>query len=149
MPMSSPAESSSGPPEFPGLIDASVWIMSRMVTLPAPGHGPAQGADDALGDRVVEAEGIADGDDLLPDLEVARRADDDGRQAAERSFELEDGDVLGRVAADERRLDLPLVGQADHELVALVDDVEVGDDVALVVPDEAGPAAPPDGSSDE
>jgi hypothetical protein len=37
IPMSSPAELKSGPPEFPGLIEASVWIMSRMVTPPAPG----------------------------------------------------------------------------------------------------------------
>ncbi len=36
IPMSCPAESSSGPPELPGLMAASVWIMSRMVTPPMP-----------------------------------------------------------------------------------------------------------------
>jgi hypothetical protein len=34
MPIRYPPESISGPPEFPGLIDASVWIMSRIVTPP-------------------------------------------------------------------------------------------------------------------
>ncbi len=36
MPISRPALSNSGPPELPGLIAASVWIMSRMVTPPMP-----------------------------------------------------------------------------------------------------------------
>ena len=72
-----------------------------------------------------------------------------GARPLDALVELEDGDVLGRVAADQRGLDLPLIGQADHELVALLDDVEVGDDVALVVPDEAGAAARRTGSSDE
>jgi len=36
MPISSPAELSSGPPELPGLIEASVWIMLGMETPPAP-----------------------------------------------------------------------------------------------------------------
>ena len=35
MPISRPAESSSGPPELPGLIDASVWIKCSMGGLPA------------------------------------------------------------------------------------------------------------------
>ena len=34
-PIIRPAESRSGPPEFPGLIDASVWITSEMIRFPS------------------------------------------------------------------------------------------------------------------
>ena len=39
MPMTSPLESSSGPPEFPGLMAASVWIM--LLSVSRRGAGPA------------------------------------------------------------------------------------------------------------
>ena len=74
IPMSSPAESRSGPPEFPGLMEASVWIISRMVTPPAPGMLRPRALTMPVVTVVVEPERIADGDDLLPDLEVPGRA---------------------------------------------------------------------------
>src|SRR4030066_111689 len=83
IPMSLPAESRSGPPELPGLMDASVWIISRIVTPPAPGMLRA------------------------PPLFAPR--------------------------------------QGDVEDVAVLDDVEVRDDMPPVVPDETGPAAAGDG----
>ena len=34
--MTSPSALTSGPPELPGLIDASVWIMSKYADAPSP-----------------------------------------------------------------------------------------------------------------
>ena len=41
MPMTSPAELSNGPPEFPGLMAASVWISPPRVSVPPPELSPA------------------------------------------------------------------------------------------------------------
>ena len=75
MPMSSPLEFEQRPARIAG-VDRGVGLdhvadgdVARAEDL------PAQGADDALGDRVIEAERIADGDDLLADLEIFGRAD--------------------------------------------------------------------------
>ena len=65
MPMTSPCELSSGPPELPGLMAASVWMAFSM-SWPRGSWMDADGADDAGGHGSVEAEGIADGVDLLP-----------------------------------------------------------------------------------
>ena len=142
MPMSSPAELSSGPPELPGLIEASVWIMSRIVTSPAPTMLRPKALTMPVVTVWSKPNGLPMAMTFLADLEVVRRADRDRTQAGDLLAELEDGDVLRRIAADERGLDLFLIRQADHVFVALVDDMEVGDDVPLVVPDEARPAAP-------
>ena len=40
IPMTSPREFSSGPPELPGFTDASVWIASSISPAPAPGWLP-------------------------------------------------------------------------------------------------------------
>ncbi len=69
MPMTSPRELSSGPPELPGLMAASVWMASSMGA-PSAVANRADGADDAAGHGAAEAEGIADGVDLLADAEL-------------------------------------------------------------------------------
>ena len=62
IPITRARASTSGPPEFPGLIDASVWIPSmkakRGVRV-ADGlhhHGPVLGRHDALGHRARQSE---------------------------------------------------------------------------------------------
>ncbi len=57
------------------------------------------------------------------------------------ALQLEDGHVLALFLADQLGLPLLAVGQGDQELDPVLDDVEVGHDVTLVVPDEAGAAA--------
>ena len=79
MPTTAPVMSTSGPPELPGLIAASVWIAGYVVELPcvvgADVDRAVQRADDAAGDGRVEAERRADRDDALADAEVGRLAD--------------------------------------------------------------------------
>ena len=98
MPMTFPAASSSGPPELPGLIAASVWI--RLVScLAVVGRDRAAlGRHDPARDRVrVRAQRAADGDDQLADLERIGLADRRGRQA--RGVDLDDREVGQRVDA--------------------------------------------------
>ena len=57
-PITRPAASTSGPPELPGLIAASVWIalMNASVALLAAGRDrPVQRADDPGGHRALQA----------------------------------------------------------------------------------------------
>ncbi len=68
MPMTSPRELSSGPPELPGLMAASVWMASSM-GCPLRADG-ADGGDDAAGERAAEPERVADGIDPLADDEA-------------------------------------------------------------------------------
>jgi len=60
----------------------------------------ADGADDAAGHGSVEdAEGIADGEDLLADLEAGAGAESDGLEVG--SLDLNDGEVVGLVGSDD------------------------------------------------
>ena len=106
MPIISPLELRRGPPELPGLMAASVWIMSRMMVVFVL-IGPAEGRDDAVGQGAVEAEGIADGQDLLPDLEPGRIAEGDGLQGlAPEGGRRDEGQVVFRVGALDLALDV-------------------------------------------
>ena len=58
-----------------------------------------------------------------------------------RRVDLEHGDVGGRVGADDLRAQLALVGHRDRHLDALIDDVVVGEDVAVGRHDHAGAEA--------
>ena len=95
-----------------------------------------EGADDPAGQGLIQAERIADGVAELADLQVVRGADDDGTQLVLGGVDLQHGDVFFGHAADEPGLVGGLVGERHLGGVGIADDVEVGDDVAVVVPDE-------------
>ena len=65
MPITSPQRLSSGPPEFPGLMAASVWRSDT--GRPAGGFGEEliQARYHPMGQRLVQAEGIADHHDVF------------------------------------------------------------------------------------
>lgn len=92
MPTTRPSRSTSGPPELPGLIDASVWIMASAV---AP---PVEGADDPGGHGAVEAEWRSDGDHRLTDPQVGADAEPSGPQVT--WVGAQHGDVVVGIAAD-------------------------------------------------
>ena len=88
-----------------------------------------------------EAERIADGDD-----EVARPRPSRNRRArsgrALSDLHLEHRDIGGLVAADDFGLQVAAVLQGDGDLARVLDDVGVGDDVAVLrVEDHAGAGA--------
>ena len=104
MPMTSPREFSSGPPELPGLMAASVWMASSMGA-PSPLRIERMELMMPLRHGAAQAEGIADGVDLLAHrkfggigqrhrLQVGR-VDLQQRQVVD----LVGADHLGRVAA--------------------------------------------------
>ena len=55
----------------------------------------------ADGEGLVEAEGAADGEHTLPDAQVARRADRDGRQHGGGGVDLQHREILVGGLADE------------------------------------------------
>jgi hypothetical protein len=96
--------------------------------------------DDTGGHRAAEAEGIADGDHpvadadlLLGELHVS--------ELAVRVVDLEEGEVGLVVDADDLRGVFGAVIHDDGHRLALVDDVVIGDDIAVAGDDETGAEA--------
>ena len=76
MPMTSPSASSSGPPELPGLIAASVWMrLLRIVSLSVVIVRPLADTIPLVTEFEYVPERAADGDHQLADLERVRVAD--------------------------------------------------------------------------
>ena len=142
--MTSPRTLTSGPPELPGLMAASVWMKSWMLPWPRPGR-PLSARPLALtmprGDREGEpfAERIADGQHPLADAGVVAVAERHRRQRL--GVDLEDRDVGVGIGADDLGLELPPVEQPDRDLLGALDHVVVGQDVAVGRDDEARAAA--------
>src|SRR5690606_2340503 len=101
------------------------------------GKGAVKRRDDAGGERPVEPEGIANGKDLLPHLEIGTGAHRHRRRAFEADADLEYGDVVRWARPHQRGLVVAAVGKLDGGFGRALDDVEVGDDMAGVVPNEA------------
>ena len=81
IPITRPRASTSGPPELPRLIAASVWIASLIGEAGQRLDRAVQARDDADRQRLRLAEGLPIGDDRRADLQRARRAE---RQRAQR-----------------------------------------------------------------
>ena len=145
MPITRPAASSSGPPELPGLIEASVWIAPSIWNWVSD-----------LTDRSVAETTPTESDCCSPKgLPIAATGWPTTRSASSPSFEwvhleavgvdLEQGDVGEGVEADDVGGDHVAVGELDVDLIggcpvaaaALGDDVGVGDDLAVGAEDEA------------
>src|SRR5690606_24291456 len=105
----------------------------------------ADAAHDAGGDGIREqAKRGADGKDLLTGRELGGVAEGDDRWHSI-GIDLDDGKVVPGILADEFGFDLRSIGEDDHERVAALDHVPVGDNVALLADDEAGSRALNDG----
>ena len=81
-----------------------------------------------------QAKGIADGVHLLADLQVARIAENRGREIGR--LDLNDGKIMCRVAANHGRAKLLAVVHGYFDLARVGDHVVVGEDVALFINDE-------------
>jgi hypothetical protein len=99
----------------------------------------ADGTDDAAGEGSGEAEGIADGVDLLADLQIGGVAERHRLQIG--SFDLDDGQIVRLVGADDGGLVFLAVVQRDFDLAGVSDDVIVGEDVSFFIDDETGALA--------
>src|SRR5207244_9103278 len=74
---------------------------------------PAQRTDHAGGHAALEAEGVADRDHRLPDLQVGRVTEGDRLQPG--AVDLDHGDVVGRERADQGAGELPAAGGGDAD----------------------------------
>ena len=147
--MSCPDEFNKGPPRVAG-IDRRVRLNDAVDW--APGvtalNLSSEAADDAGCERVIEPKRVPDREDTLAHHGVSARSDDERFHLPQRLWvvHLQHGDVLIVVEPNDcgvvRLLILhpAFIRQKRHlQLIRLVDDVVVGDDVPLVVPDDAAP----------
>ena len=100
-----------------------------------------QRAHDSRGERLIQAEGVADGERHLADLQLRRAADADRLQQVGGRIDRQHREVLGRIGSDQATLPAGAVGEDDHGAAGVADDVVVGDDVAILVPHETGTGA--------
>jgi len=117
-------------------VDGGVGL-DGVFDLVAGGHGDgADSGDNAAGHGPAEAEGVADGIDALADDEVGGVGEDGGLEVGN-IVDLEEGEVVVAVDVDDGGFVLAAVGEGDLDGLGVVDDVIVGEDVALLVEDEA------------
>ena len=137
MPITRPWLSSSGPPELPGLIAASVWI-TFLIVKPL---GEVSSRCLALTIPVVTVRSSPNG------LPIATTGSPTWAWSESPSGEwveafaalhLQEREVVAGVHADDLSVDRLLVAESDRDLAGAVDDVLVGQDVAVLVEHESG-----------
>ena len=102
--------------------------------------GSPESADDARGDRVLKAEGIADGDHEIADLELRGIAEGELDQAFRRHFEH--GEVRRHVAADDGGGQISAVPQRDGDFGRVFNHMGVCNYVAVFcIKDDTGARA--------
>ena len=116
MPITRPSPSTSGPPELPGLIAASVWIAPEIGSSVSDCDRAVDRRDDADRQRLLLAERRADRRDRLADLDARALAERQRPQREALGVDLQQRDVGVRVVADDLRLDLVAVGELDVDL---------------------------------
>src|SRR5689334_4431470 len=102
---------------------------------------------DANGQRPVETEWIADREDFLAHLKVVAGADGNGLRRLRRNADAKHSDVVHGARADERGRVVAPIRKPDVGRSGAGDDVQVGDDVTFVVPDESRAGAARDGEN--
>src|SRR5262249_11135153 len=103
-----------------GLVNESALSLQR-----------ADRADDAAGHGSAEAEWIADGIDLLPDYEVLGISDLGLGHGL--GWDLNHGQIVNRVSADDLRPVFLLIARGDFKLTGAFDNVEIRQDVPFAV----------------
>ena len=139
MPTTSPSIVTSGPPELPGLAAASNWIRLVSVCWPSGERNwRFRPGDDAGRHRRADAERKADRDHLVARGEVGGRAHRRRLEVVGDGLGAQHGEVVLGLGAEHDRVGLGAVEEGDADLLGAVDDVQVGEDRAVVDDDDAG-----------
>ena len=138
MPITWPVMSTSGPPEFPGLMAASVC---RKCWNCRPTSAAIRRADDSRGHRGLQAKRAADGQHPIAHLHAVGIAQLHGRQLAVH-VDLDDRQVGFLVLAHQlRRIQRGIAVQLHLNLRGLLDHVIIRQNEALLVHDHPGTQA--------
>jgi hypothetical protein len=140
MPITSPFMLRSGPPELPGVHrDVGLDERDRVEVRVRPRFSRLFALTMPAVTGVREAEGRSDRDHPFAHAKLRGVADlHDGKAGR---LDLEHRDVAAHVGADDFRLELALVGEADRDLLRVLDHVRVGHDEAVLGDDEPGAQA--------
>jgi len=98
---------------------------------------PTKGADDASRKRMIEAEGVADCYCLLADIKAGVLPNRYGLEELARGIDLEHGDVLSGLDANQPAVEGLLTLKRDSERASPLHDMEVRDNVPEFIPDES------------
>ena len=100
--------------------------------------GAIQGADDARGEGALElSEGIANDHGGLTDLEGRGIAQGQRVYACGQRCHFDDGQVVGGIAAHDRRWQCRILVEGHFDGLSVGDDVIVGEDVTSIIPHKA------------
>ena len=147
MPTTSPSIVTSGPPELPGLAAASNWI--RLVSICCPSgernwrFRPETTPADADGPM---PNGKPTATTWSPGREVGGRAHRRRLEVVGDRLGAQDGEVVLGLRAQHDRVGLGAVEEGDPDLLGAADDVQVGEDGAVVDDHDAGADAALDGA---
>src|SRR5207302_344618 len=134
-----PATTARFPPRKPAR-SAGPPGVTRSINRPAStgrSSASAQRADYAGGEGALEAEGVADSERALADLQRARIAQRQHGELPAARLNLDQGDIVALVGADEFRRVAGLIAQRGLDALRLLHDVEIGEDVAARIDHKA------------
>ena len=137
MPITSPAALSSGPPELPGLIGASVCRTLSIVKPLGAVIVALQGGDHAGRERPFEIERVADRQHRIAHLRRARVAERERMQRQSVGRDAQHREIVGRDPADHLGFDVLAFFEAHRHLDRVLDHVVVGEDRAVPVDHDA------------
>ena len=141
MPMTRPALSSSGPPELPGLMAASVWITPWIGRFVAPVISRPRPLMMPVVSVWSKPKGLPMANTFWPTCRFVDVPIGIGGSRRLRGVDLQDGDVLVRIGPDEPGLPRGLIRQGHLNRLGFCDHVVVRHDIAVLVPDESGAGA--------
>ena len=136
MPTTLPDMSTSGAARIAG-IDGGVGLDEELVVGDADLR-PRQRRDDAARHRLADAEGVADREHQVTDLELVGIAELGKGQVALGALHLEHGEVGPLIAEHHLAIEFAAVAERHLDLVRIGDDVVVGDDDPGGIDDDAG-----------
>ena len=145
MPTTRAPASSSGPPELPGLIEASVWIAPSIWNLVSDSTERSVAETTPTESDCCSPKGLPIAATGWPTTSSLSSPSSQRVQLEAVRLDLEQGDVGEGVEADDLRRHDVAVGELDEDFLGRLavaarfvgDDVGVGDDAAVGVEDEA------------
>ena len=97
---------------------------------------PAFGTDDAGGDGAIQAEGIADGHDPVPDFQIIGISQGGSRKGF-LGVNLDHRDIRLRIGTDNAAFIFFLVRQSNNDFLGAVHDMIVGEDIAVLTDNDS------------